>query len=226
MSKTNRDSSRSVQERGGIIGGSSLGNFRDTPWGCRRRLAYTFLGYEPTHEKAYTPAMQLGHMFEPQMRMWACEQLHEDIVEGPFIVHPELPFLGGHPDGIYGANGIIEIKTANENSFRKLARVGIYDAYKDQLTLYMGITERYHAQFVVGCSEDISRKFITEFPWDQNRYDQIIETCVDFVCGLEDDVPARCGKRQSGLTSACRRCEFRGLCLPPALREEDYNDPV
>lgn len=222
MGKVNRDSTRSVQERGGIIGGSSLGNFRDAPWSCRRRLAYTFLGYEPSHEKAYTPAMQLGHHFEPQMRVWACEQLHKDIVEGPFIAHPEYPFLGGHPDGIYDDDGIIEIKTANMNSFHKLSTKGIYEAYKDQLTLYMGITERYRAQFVVGCSEEIDRKFIVEFPWEQDRYDYIIDTCVEFVCEVQDSIPKRCGKRGNGLTSACERCEFRGLCMPPALREEDY----
>ncbi len=214
-----------MQERGGIIGGSSLGNFRpESPWGCRRRLAYTFLGYEPSHEKAYTAAMQLGHHFEPQLRMWACEQLNHDIVEGPFIVHPEYPFLGGHPDGIYSDGGIIEIKTANMNSFFKLSRQGIYESYKDQLTLYMGITERYTAHFVVGCSEEISKRFVVPFPWEQDRYDQIIDNCIEFVCEIEHDLPKRCGGRGNGLTTACRRCEFRGLCMPKALRQDEIDN--
>lgn len=35
------------------------------------------------------------------------------IIEEPFIVHPELPFVGVSPDGLVGDDGMIELKCYN-----------------------------------------------------------------------------------------------------------------
>jgi CRISPR/Cas system-associated exonuclease Cas4 (RecB family) len=222
----NLTANRPVHDRHGIIGGSSLGNLIESlPYGCRRRLAYQFLGYPPTNEKVYTSAMKLGHRYEPQLRDWASDQLGVDIQESPFLVHPELPFLGGHPDGIYGVDGIIEIKTANSLSYNNIISKEIYASYKDQLTLYMAMTNRFIAHFVVGCSEDISKKVIIYFPWDQDRYDRIINSCIDFVCLIQKELPPRKGYKERGLVKACRRCEFKIQCMPAVLSlEECFNN--
>jgi len=221
---TNTTQNRSVEERNAIIGGSSLSNFySDTPWACLRRLAYQFLGTSPTHDRTYTTAMQLGHFYEDKLRRWFSETQSVDCIEEGFVLHPEFPFLGGHPDGIFGDDGIIEIKTATSFSYCKLKEQGIYDAYKDQLTLYMNILERYNAYFVVGCSEDINQKFIVKFEWDSERYTKIINNVLSFMMYIiSDKLPPRCGVYAKGRVSACRRCEFRGVCIPLALKEEEY----
>ena len=213
-------SSRPVTDRCGIIGGSSLGNFySDSPWSCLRKLAYQFLGYKPSHERYYNDAMRKGHIYEPDLRDWFSEDKNVRCVEGDFVRHPEDPFLGGHPDGVFGEDGIIEIKTASPGSFANLRNKGMYESYKDQLTLYMAITERYsNAWFVVGNPEEIATKrFMVRFPWDQERYDNIIKKTLDFVMAIEYELPERCGKNKKGLIDACRNCEFRGLCSPQSL---------
>lgn len=222
MIENNLGKDRAVHERYGIIGGSSLGNFySNTPWGCLRKLAYTYTGEKNTHEKEYNEAMKLGHFFEPTLRDWFSETIKDTCYEGDFVVHPELPFLGGHPDGVFGKDGIIEIKTASAYSYNKLREKGIYDSYKDQLTLYMSITERYDAYFVVGSSLNIKERFIEKFEWEQERYDRIVRKTTDFVIEIcKGNLPPRCGKRKRGLVAACRRCEFRGKCLPPIILEE------
>lgn len=216
---------RSVENRINIIGGSSLVHLRDdSPWSCRRQLAYSFLNYKPTEDETYTEAMQLGHYFEPLLREYASEYLKVNCIATECYYHDELPFIVGHPDGIFGENGIIEIKTAGPISYLNLCNKDIYESYKDQLTLYMGITNRYDAYFVIGNSLDITNdRFIKKFKWDEQRYDNIINNIVNFVCEIDVKLPDRCGKRNNGLIKVCTRCKFLTLCSPKISNKQFKN---
>lgn len=55
-------------------------------------------------------AMRRGSEMEPLAR-GAYEAMTGELVETvPFVIHPSLPFVGVSPDGLLGADGLLEIK--------------------------------------------------------------------------------------------------------------------
>lgn len=58
-----------------------------------------------------TAATAWGHENEPLARKWYQKLVGFNVEEVGFITHPELPYLGGSPDGVLvEANGLLEIK--------------------------------------------------------------------------------------------------------------------
>jgi radical SAM protein with 4Fe4S-binding SPASM domain len=224
MDKVN-DKARSVSDRAGVIGGSDLVNFYEgVSWACQRKLAYRFLGIEPNFKPIYNPAMRLGHFFEPILRNKFSEFIETECYESEYISHPVYKHLGVHPDGIFGDNGIIEIKAVGLHSYNRMLTQGVYEYYLDQLILGMNLSNRFAGYFVIGCTEDIENlHFFIPCKNDMDRYKTIIENTQEFVAIVNEDHDPwsfdKIGKRKNGLKRTCMLCEFRDQCMPECLND-------
>ena len=73
---------------------------------CERLTGKVEEGYKST-------AMQRGNDLEAEARNWYQLETGESVEEVSFIDHPEINFAGASPDGLVGAEGLIEIKCPN-----------------------------------------------------------------------------------------------------------------
>jgi putative phage-type endonuclease len=55
-------------------------------------------------------AMQHGTLCEPQARCAYAAHYNVEVLEVPFVHHPEIPNSGASPDGLVGSSGLLEIK--------------------------------------------------------------------------------------------------------------------
>jgi len=215
---------REVDNRIKIIGGSSLVHLLepDKKWSCSRKLAYQYLGIKTDVPEVYSDAMKMGHILEPEIIEWFNREHNVECYDAGFVNHPKYEFIGGHPDGIFGDKGIIEVKTANQWSYWTMINKGIYHSYQAQLTLYMGITKRTDGYFILCNSEDLQYKKIIQFSFDDAFYQYIVDTILEFVDQLTiDNIPDRTGKRKNGLQNICSTCEFVEVCSPKCCSKKD-----
>lgn len=201
-------------ERKGSLGGSSAGTILGiNKWGCLRKLAYTYLGLDKTDDIPDDSAIALGNLLEQRFINWAQDYLGEPLEQNTTWIHPEIPFIVGHPDGISG-NTIVEVKTATEASYNRILTRGVYPSYEAQLTLYMGLAQRNEGLFIVANQDSLDlTPVVIPHEFDINMYTDIINGCINFVESLHSQgIPARCGKRENGLKNICSKCEYATLC--------------
>jgi putative phage-type endonuclease len=68
---------------------------------------------EPQESGFVSAAMQRGIDLEPEARTAFEFEYGVEVTTTGFIEHPTLPYTGGSPDGLIGADGIVEIKCPN-----------------------------------------------------------------------------------------------------------------
>jgi len=94
-------------------------------------------------------AMDHGTETEPQAR--ACYTLNtgRDVEEVGFIPHPSIAMSGASPDGLVGANGLVEIKCPNSATHIATLRGAEIDGkYIKQMQWQMACTGRAWCDFV------------------------------------------------------------------------------
>ncbi len=64
-------------------------------------------------ERYVNAAMQWGKDTEPQARAAYAFYADVDVVEVGFVDHPTIPLTGASPDGLVGADGLVELKCPN-----------------------------------------------------------------------------------------------------------------
>ena len=92
-------------------------------------------------------AMRWGTETEPQARAMYELETGNDVEEVAFIIHNE--FIGVSPDGLIGADGMLEIKAPTTTTQIKRALTGSYHSeYKAQVQSQMWVAEREWCDFL------------------------------------------------------------------------------
>lgn len=166
-------------------------------------------------ERFQSAAMAHGTEAEPQARR-LYEFLHDVTVEEVgFLLHPSIPNFGASPDGLVGADGLVEIKAPNTAThIDTLLGAPIDRKYLLQMQVQMSVTDRAWCDFV---SFDPRlpaemQLFVQRVPRDDALIMQINEAVTAFLVELG---------RTVGLLSArygvAQRSEF--IPLPPGLAD-------
>lgn len=94
-------------------------------------------------------AMQWGTDQEPAARA-AYEFMHDATVDGVgFVDHPAMPMAGCSPDGLVGADGMVEIKCPNTATHLDTLLSGAIDGkYQKQMQFQMACAGRQWCDFV------------------------------------------------------------------------------
>ena len=94
-------------------------------------------------------AMQWGADTEPQARMAYELITGENVREVGFVLHPTIKSFGASPDGLVGANGLIEIKCPNTAThIDTLLSEKVPSKYITQMHVQMICTRRDWCDFV------------------------------------------------------------------------------
>ncbi|MBS6673673.1 MAG: YqaJ viral recombinase family protein [Haemophilus paraphrohaemolyticus] len=101
-------------------------------------------------EEGYkSAAMQRGNDLEAEARNWYQLETGESVEEVSFIDHPKINFAGASPDGLVGAEGLIEIKCPNTAThIETLRKKEPIDRYYKQMQWQMAVTGRKWCDFV------------------------------------------------------------------------------
>ena len=101
-------------------------------------------------ESYINAAMQFGIDTEPQARA-AYEFLHDvDVETCGFFTHPAIPMSGASPDGLVGAEGLLEIKCPNSATYINAALGDeIDDRYMKQMQWQLACSCRQWCDFVL-----------------------------------------------------------------------------
>lgn len=96
-----------------------------------------------------SPEMIWGNDNEPAAR--AAYEIEEGamVQEIGFVAHPTIPRMGGSPDGLVGADGILETKCPKTATHLKWILEGIVPPeHEPQMSFYLAVTGRKWADFV------------------------------------------------------------------------------
>jgi predicted phage-related endonuclease len=93
--------------------------------------------------------MQFGTDTEPQARMAYELMTGETVAETGFVPHPTIAGFGASPDGLVGADGLIEIKCPNSATHIETLLDGkVPSQYMIQMQVQMMCTGREWCDFV------------------------------------------------------------------------------
>jgi putative phage-type endonuclease len=103
-----------------------------------------------TVEPSFTsPAMKWGTETEPEARDTYAFLTDTKVEQVGFVIHPTIPDAGASPDGLVGADGLVEIKCPNTAThIDYLLGAGIPDKYIKQMQFQMACTGRKWCDFV------------------------------------------------------------------------------
>lgn len=165
-----------------------------------------------TGEKAETytnAAMQWGTDTEPHARA-AYEFRTDNAVElVGFIDHPRIAMSGASPDGLVGADGMVEIKCpASSTHIETLLGSTIPERYRLQMTWQLACTERRFCDFV---------SFDPRLPEHMRMFVQRFEP-----------TPPRCAslRRRSRPSSLRSTTRLPGLSAPTEGKRHEARQPV
>ena len=93
--------------------------------------------------------MQRGIDLEPDARNWYAFMTDQAVHEEAFIRHPAHSFVGISPDGLVGADGLIEIKCPGHRAHMEvLESRKVPSQYRWQVTGQLWVTGRSWLDFV------------------------------------------------------------------------------
>ena len=168
-----------------------------TGWGASRKnylaelVAERFTG---TTAQGFTnAAMQWGTDTEPQARA-AYEFFRDaDVDQVGFVDHPSIVMSGASPDGLVGADGLIEIKCPNTATHIDTLLEGSFATkYVTQMHWQMACTGRQWCDFVSfdpRLPEDL-RLFVTRIERDEIRIGELEEMVSEFLAELDGTIAA------------------------------------
>lgn len=139
-------------------------------------------------ERFVSPAMQHGTDTEAEAR--ACYEFYrgETVKEVGFVLHPTIDQSGASPDGLVGADGLVEIKCPNTATHidTLLARM-MPRKYINQMQWQMACTGRQWCDFVSYDSRlpERLRLFVKRMPRDEKCIAELETEIVRFLVELE-----------------------------------------
>ena len=138
-----------------------------------------------TVQEAFTNgAMQWGTEKEPEAR--AAYEFHrnETVTEIGFILHPNIDASGASPDGLVGADGMLEIKCPNTAThLETLLGQMIPRKYIDQMQWQMACAGRQWCDFVSYDPRmpENMRMFVKRMPRDDHRIKELETEVAGFL---------------------------------------------
>lgn len=137
-------------------------------------------------ERFSSAAMQWGTDCEPHAKA-AYAFLHDAVVDDVgFVPHPSIPDFGASPDGMVGADGLIEIKCPNTAThIDTLLGDGIDGKYITQMQVQMACTGRQWCDFV---------SFDPRLPGDMQLFVQRVPRDNARIAEIEGEVTAFLGE--------------------------------
>lgn len=127
-------------------------------------------------------AMQWGTDTEPQARAMYSFETGQDVQETGFHDHPLIAMSGASPDGLAGANGLVEIKCPNTATHIATLRGGGIDRkYILQMHWQMACTGREWCDFV---------SFDPRLPLEMQLFVQRVDLDAALLTEIETEVTA------------------------------------
>lgn len=189
---------------------------------CERQLWYSFhWALAKRHSGQLLRLFEVGHTAEPRFTAGlrgAGVTVHDTDPAGK---QWRISLLGGHAGGSMDGAGlgfaeapktwhVIEYKTHNDDSFKKLAKDGVKKAkpeHYDQMTVYMGETGMTRA-FYLAENKNNSELYSERIEFDQVRFQQLKAKFERIV--LAKQPLERCSKDPSFWK--CKQCDFHPIC--------------
>ncbi len=130
-----------------------------------------------TAQESFTnAAMQWGTEQEPQARAAYEFYRNETVTEVGFILHPRVDQSGASPDGLVGADGLVEIKCPNTSTHLETLLGQMVPAkYVNQMQWQMACTDRQWCDFVSFDPRlpEHMRLFVKRVPRDDKRIKEL-----------------------------------------------------
>lgn len=164
-----------------------------TGWGASRanymaELIAERLTGEPT--AGFTnAAMQWGTDQEPEARAAYSFRADAEVQEVGFVDHPSIPMSGASPDGLVGADGLVEVKCPNTaGHIDTLLGQKIPEKYVTQMRWQMACTNRMWCDFVSFDPRlpESMRLFVQRCYFDAGKAATLEKEVAEFLAELED----------------------------------------
>jgi putative phage-type endonuclease len=127
-------------------------------------------------------AMQHGVEQEPHARRAYAELMGVEVVEVPFVEHPEIAMFGCSPDGLVGDDGLVEIKAPNTAThLDTLLSETVPSKYVIQMQVQMAVCGRDWCDFA---------SFDPRLPPNMALFVRRIDRDVSLILELESEVAA------------------------------------
>lgn len=166
-----------------------------TGWGASRKNYLAELVAERltgVPAQGYTnAAMQWGLDTEPQARAAYVFLTDADVQEVGFVDHPKIAMSGASPDGLVGADGLVEIKCPNTAThIETLREKGVAGKYVTQMQWQMACTGRQWCDFISfdpRMPEDL-RVFIQRVKRDEKAIAELEDAVIAFIKEIEQTI--------------------------------------
>jgi putative phage-type endonuclease len=129
-------------------------------------------------------AMQHGTETEPEARDAYCFYQGVTVEQVAFVPHPKIDQAGASPDGLVGADGLVEIKCPNTAThLETLLGQAVPAKYADQMQFQMACTGRKWCDFVSYDPRmpEHMRLFIRRVPRDDKRINDLETEIAGFL---------------------------------------------
>lgn len=136
-------------------------------------------------------AMQWGTDNEPDARLAYEFRTDAEVVQVAFVEHPTIAMTGASPDGLVGADGLVEIKCPNTAThIETLLGQSITSKYETQMLWQMACTGRQwcdFASFDPRLPEEM-RLFVRRLPRDDARIAELEAEVTAFLSEIDAKV--------------------------------------
>lgn len=135
-----------------------------------------------------SPDMERGTELEPLARAAYEIKTGVSVDTIGFVLHPSIKFAGASPDGLVGADGLMEIKCPRPTTHIDYwLSKEIPALYQPQMLWQMACTGRQWCDFVSYCPEMPKhlQLFVVRFPRDDKRIEQMEAQVKQFLAEVE-----------------------------------------
>ncbi len=214
-------------ERRKGIGGSDVASvFGLEPYGCKLRLFYDKTGVKPDFDDI-NPNMERGIVLEDIAVEIYEKQSGNEVAKLPHLKDKEYPWMLANLDGdvIGDKKVVLEVKCPNRDSFYRMKRDGIPDAYLLQGQHYMSVAKADSMVYAIFCADtwqmeivpvDRDEKIISKIIEMEKRFwNLIVRACTE---------PRKCfaPDRLEYGDSRCKMCNWRIHCWKDEWDELDF----
>jgi len=134
-------------------------------------------------------AMQWGTEYEPEARMAYEFRTDAEVQQVGFVPHPTIDMSGASPDGLVGADGLVEIKCPNTAThLDTLLSADVAGKYVTQMQWQMACTGRQWCDFVSYGPRlpESMRAFIQRVPRDDIMIAALEKDVATFLSEMDD----------------------------------------
>lgn len=138
-----------------------------------------------------SPAMQHGIDTEAAAREAYRQHMLCTVEEIAFVDHPAITMAGASPDGLIGADGLVEIKCPlTATHIDTLLNVSVPDKHFKQMQFQMACAERTWCDYVSFDDRvpEAMQMFVQRVPRDDKAIAEIEAEVVSFLAEVEDTV--------------------------------------